>query len=55
MNKVILIGRLIKNGLKSYNMEYLYFLTDKQADIALKKVHKEVVSLLKVFKTNSKQ
>lgn len=37
----------------SYNMGCFYFLTDKQADIALKKVHKEVVSLLKPLVTNS--
>lgn len=36
----------------SYNMGVFHFLTNGQADSALKKVHKKVVSLLKPLKDN---
>lgn len=40
----------VENLRKAYNMGCFYFLTDKQKDIAIKKVHKEVVERLKPLK-----
>lgn len=37
---------------KAYNMGCFYFLADKQKDMAIKKVHKEVVKRLKPLKND---